>query len=119
MTSWYDAISQAADRKSLAALVNDYLAMWSPEEMGRLPADCRPDRIRGVEDIGYWRQTLSNSYCSGAVHHEESGTLSRLIGFLTAAAERLAILDADDGIDLDASGLHAVAAANDTNAQGD
>ena len=119
MTSWHDAISHAPDRKALAALVNDYLAMWSPAEMARLPANCRPDRIRGVEDIAYWRQILSDRYCSGAVHDQDSGTLSRLIGFLNAAAERLGELDGHDGIEIDDSGARAPSRRDDNQAQGD
>jgi hypothetical protein len=119
LTSWNSAITRAGDRKSLAALVNDYLATWSPAELARLPAQCRPDRIRGVEDIGYWRQVLSDSYCSGGVHEAASDILSRLIGFLTSAAERLAELDAEDGIDASGDSQHAMAAARDNQAQGD
>lgn len=119
MTSWHNAISQAADRKSLAALVNDYIAMWSPKELARLPAECRPGRIRGPEDIGYWRQVLSDSYCSGVVHEAAGDTLSRLLGFLATAADRLAELDAQDGIETGGSGPANAVRAPDTNAQGD
>jgi hypothetical protein len=93
LTSWNQSIHNAPDQKALAALVNDYLAMWSPHEMERVPVECRPDRIRGIEDIEYWRGRLSNSYCSGAVHDDASAPISRLIAFFTAAAERLAVLD--------------------------
>ena len=96
MSSWHHAIAHAADRKALAALVNDYLAMWSPMEMALIPADCRPGRIRGIEDISYWRGRLSDTYLSGGVHREDSGALARLIAFFSAAADRVAELGHDD-----------------------
>ena len=119
MTSWTRAVSRATDRKALTALVNEYLATWSPAELARLPAACRPDRIRGVEDIDYWRQVLSDSYISGGVHDAASDTLSRLIGFLTTAAERLVELDAQDGIETGGLGPPPNPRAKDTQAQGD
>ena len=119
MSSWHHAIAHAADRKALAALVNDYLAMWSPMELARVPADCRPDRIRGVEDIEYWRERLSDTYLSGGVHREDSGALSRLIAFFSAAADRVAELAHVDPIEAtDAEPRHAPGAP-DNQPQGD
>lgn len=99
MSSWHHAIARAADRKSLTTLVNDYLAMWSPAEMARLPADCRPHRIRGIEDIEYWRQLLSDAYIGGAVHGGASETFQRIIAFFTMAADRVRQLGIEDPIE--------------------
>jgi hypothetical protein len=96
LSSWHHAIAHAADRHALAALVNDYLAMWSPMEMALVPPDCRPDRIRGVEDIQFWRERLSEAYLSGGVHRDEGGALSRLIAFFSAAADRVGELSRED-----------------------
>ena len=119
MSSWHHAIAHAADRKALAALVNDYLAMWSPMEMARVPAACRPDRIRGIEDISYWRERLSDTYLSGGVHREDSGALSRLIAFFSAAADRVAELGHEDPIEEAEPNGWIVAGGPDAQAQGD
>lgn len=119
MSSWHHAIAHAADRKALAALVNDYLAMWSPMEMALVPADCRPDRIRGVEDIEYWRERLSDTYLSGGVHNEGSGALSRLIAFFSAAADRVAELGREDPIDAPETGSQVFVDGRGKLAQGD
>lgn len=118
MSSWHHAIAHAADRKSLAALVNDYLAMWSPMEMARVPAGCRPDRIRGIEDIEYWRERLSDTYLSGGVHREDAGALSRLIAFFSAAADRVAELGCDDAVESPGPGGSRLASP-DTQTQGE
>ena len=99
MSSWHHAIAHAPDRKALAALVNDYLAMWSPMELALIPADSRPDRIRGIEDIEYWRERLSDTYLSGGVHREDGGALARLIAFFSAAADRVAAIGREDPVE--------------------
>ena len=119
MNSWHHAIAHAADRKALAALVNDYLAMWSPMEMALIPADCRPDRIRGIEDIDYWRERLSDTYLSGGVHREDGGALSRLIAFFSTAADRVAELKSDDPIEQPEMGGHLLMGSTDSQPQGD
>ena len=119
MSSWHHAIAHAADRKALAALVNDYLAMWSPMELALIPAESRPDRIRGVEDIEYWRERLSDTYLSGGVHREDGGALSRLIAFFSAAADRVAELERDDPIEESEGGGRIVIGGRGSQPQGD
>ncbi len=96
MTSWNHAIEGAATRKALTALVNEYLASWTPAEISHLPEACRPTRMQGLEDILYWDGVLAEAYCAGAVHGPDNETYGRILAFIADAAERaraVALLD--------------------------
>ena len=99
VTSWNRALERAASRSALTALVNEYLATWTPAEISHLPEPCRPGRMHGVEDILYWDGVLAEAYCAGAVHGPDNETYGRILAFIAAAAERTRALDLQDPIE--------------------
>jgi hypothetical protein len=46
LEDWRNLIRDSASEDELVSLVRDHLARWTPDEIGRLPEDCRPGRIR-------------------------------------------------------------------------
>jgi hypothetical protein len=44
-------LREAASELDVVRLTRDFLAEWRPEELARVPAACRPAKIRDAEDI--------------------------------------------------------------------
>jgi hypothetical protein len=93
---WRSVIRSAATEGELVAITRDYLACWSPEEIARLPAECRPGRVRDGQDIGQWAFELTSRHLAGGLAPESEPVLLRIMLFATEAAERLARLKATE-----------------------
>jgi hypothetical protein len=92
---WRNLIRAASQEEEVIELVRDHIALWSPEEIARLPEDCRPPRIRDAEDISRWAFELATSHCAQKVHSDDEVLLDRLLEFVTHAAVRLSELKAE------------------------
>lgn len=88
VVGWQHAIREVTSCSELASLTNDFLASWTPQEIGRLPLACRPRRMRGVEDIHYWRALIEDSYCSGAALGDEHQAYIAMLAFFSSASRR-------------------------------
>src|SRR5204862_5743981 len=89
---WRHLIRHAGSEEDIVQLVRDHLAMWSPEEIARLPIDCRPARVSDGDDVSRWAYTLALTHCSGAVSEADEPLVDRMLEFVTQAAVRLAAL---------------------------
>ena len=87
---WRNLIRASAQEDEVLTLVRDHMARWSPEEIGRLPLDCRPRRIRDAEDVSQYAYQLASNHCAGTAQDE--GLLERMLEFVTQAALRLSEL---------------------------
>ena len=88
MKAWHKQILEARSWQDLLQVTRDYIASFGPEEWATLPAHCRPDRIKGVDDLEYWRQCLADEYLRVASQPRGNDVLRAMLGFFTAAAER-------------------------------
>ena len=61
-TQWERRVDEVVSVEDVVAVTRDYLASFSPEYLGRLPADCRPGRIKGEDDIAYWSCKLAQNH---------------------------------------------------------
>ena len=93
---WRNLILQAAHQDEVLALVRDHMALWAPDEIARLPEDCRPGRIRDAEDISRWAFNLASTHCAQHLSAEDEPFLDRMLEFVTQAAIRLSALQASD-----------------------
>jgi hypothetical protein len=89
---WRNLIREAVHEDEVLELVRDHMARWTPVEIGRLPEDCRPGRIRDAHDISQWAFNLASNHCAGSVSREDEHLLDRMLEFVTQAAVRLAEL---------------------------
>jgi hypothetical protein len=91
---WPNVLDGARSEQDVVNIVREYMATWGPEELGRLPAACRPGKIHDAEDIS------DLAYCLASAHLAFTGDLAdrllleRLMGFFTHAGARLAVLQA-------------------------
>jgi hypothetical protein len=49
-TGWLRRIDVALSNDDVLKIARDYLATWPPEELARLPEDCRADHLSAMED---------------------------------------------------------------------
>jgi hypothetical protein len=92
MLSLFQQLDAARDPAEVVSVMRDYMATWTPEEMGRLPHACRPGRIRVAEDIEELHASAVDAYRSTRASGEELKALQLLTSFLVRASMRLAQL---------------------------
>lgn len=88
MNEWHQRIAHTDSIDRLLELARVYLATWSPESLGKVPEDCRPSRVKGVDDIFFWRDRLVDVYCGGAVKDDSDSLIRDLLGFFAEAGDR-------------------------------
>lgn len=91
---WSDLTQRSTSEEELVQVMRDYVATWSPEELARLPIECRPGRIRDGEDIAQWAFELASSHCANTCKAEDEPILAKMLVFVTQASMRLAQLKA-------------------------
>ena len=89
---WRNLLRASTQEDEVLMLVRDHMALWAPEEIARLPEDCRPGRIRDADDISRWAFELATTHCAQAVLPEDEPFLDRMLEFVTQAAIRLSEL---------------------------
>ena len=92
---WRNLILSSSQEEEVIGLVRDYLARWSPEEIARLPVECRPRRLRDAEDISRWAFDLASSHCAQSGKGSDNPMLERMLEFVTQAAIRISELNAE------------------------
>ena len=92
---WRNLMREAAHEQEVVGLVRDHLARWTPEEIARLPEDCRPPRIRDAEDVSRWAFELASTHCAQNMSEADEPLLDRMLEFVTQAAMRLSALNAE------------------------
>jgi hypothetical protein len=95
MGSWFQQLDAAANASDVVSIARDYLATWSPTELGRLPRDCRPGRMRDPSDIEELHACTVDAYRSTRATGEELTALQLLTSFLVRASQRIAQLRAE------------------------
>ena len=88
MRAWQQQIRDARTWQDLLQVTRSYIASFEPQEWATLPDNCRPDRIKGVDDLEYWRQCLADEYLRVASQPRGNDVLRAMLAFFTAAAER-------------------------------
>jgi hypothetical protein len=91
---WRNLIRGSTHEDEVIDLVRAHMARWSPEEMARLPEDCRPPRIRDAEDLSRWAFALASTHCSQRLPEADEALLDGMLEFVTHAAVRLSELKA-------------------------
>ena len=92
MTSWIGQIENAHCVADVVAIVRDYIALWSPEEIAALPPSVRPGRVRDESDVADLHERLVEAYRTTRASGDALATLQRLTGFLARASIRVAEL---------------------------
>ena len=92
MISWLHQLERATTLDEVVAIARDYLATWTPEEIARLPRDCRPGRLREPEDVEELHSCAVDAYRTTRASGDELTTLQLLTSFIVRASQRIASL---------------------------
>ena len=92
MASWFQLLDNAGDSAEVVAIVRDYFATWTPQEIARLPLHSRPQRIRAAEDVEELHANAVEAYRTTRASGDELTALQLMTGMLARASVRLAQL---------------------------
>lgn len=95
MKIWHQRIVEARTWKELLDAAREYLASLSPHEWASIPRNCRPDRIKGIDDLEFWHRRLAEEYLEVAATSQATDMHRAMLAFFTAAAERAGELYGD------------------------
>jgi len=91
---WLHLIDDASSEAQVVVTARDYLAMWTPYEMSRIPEACRPGKVSGAEDISDLAFRLTNGHLDFAGRFNDRLLFERIMSFFVHANARLALLRA-------------------------
>ena len=91
---WLFTVNAAQSEKEVISAARDYLATWTPLEISRLPADCRPERILDAESISDYAYRLSRAHLEFHGALTDRLLLERLMSFFGHAAARISAIKA-------------------------
>src|SRR5688572_26885439 len=96
MSSWFQHIDAAKTPFEVVNIARDYLATWTPDELARLPVQCRPGRIRDEQDIDQLHGRLVEEYGRSRLSGEALAALQRMTSFIVRASVRIAQLQGEE-----------------------
>ena len=97
MTTWFAQIDRAKSIPETLSVARDYVASLTPQDLGMLPAQCRPGRLRDEVDIEALHACLVESYRESRATGQELETLQRLTSFVVRLSIRLSELGPSSG----------------------
>ncbi|MGE5615917.1 MAG: hypothetical protein ACM3X5_03295 [Bacillota bacterium] len=89
---WLYALDGARSEKDLVMVVREFLATWTPHDLQRLPASCRPPRLVDSDDVGAYAVELSQYRFDALTDPEDRRLLERMKSFFAHATSRAAII---------------------------
>ena len=89
MLSWFHQLDRASSVADVLRVAREYLATWDPEELGHLPRDCRPGRLKTSEDLEALHACLVDEYRRTRLEGEALSALQRMTSFVVRASVRL------------------------------
>ena len=85
-----DRFRATASESDVVGLVREYVGEWLPEEIGSLPADCRPGKIRDAEDLSTLAYNLVQACVSFDLDPADLAFVEEMDAFVGQACRRMA-----------------------------
>jgi hypothetical protein len=98
MSTWHRQIDEAKTVGEVVSITRDFLATITPKELGRLPANCRPGKIRDESDIADLHARLAEEYGTTRASGDELTTLQMITAFMVRSSVRIAELGGDTSV---------------------
>jgi hypothetical protein len=87
--AWYRRVDNAKSPLEVVAILRDYVATWTPEDIGRLPEACRPARLRDEQDVELLHARLVEAYRETRESGENLTALQEMTGMVVRASIRI------------------------------
>jgi hypothetical protein len=85
-----DRLRTSASENDVVELTRDYVGEWLPEEIGRLPAHCRPGKLRDAEDLSTLAYNLTQACVSFELNPRDVVLVEEMDAFVGQACRRIA-----------------------------
>lgn len=95
--TWQGRVDAADEEREIVSIAREFLAQFTPEEIHRLPAECRPGKLMDANDVTTYAFELVRHDCGG--DPEAAALVHKLAGFFSAASIRLSQLLGEQGDD--------------------
>jgi hypothetical protein len=96
MLQWFRQIDDARSTSEVVAVARDYFATWSVTDLARLPAPCRPGRMKGERDLEELHLCVVEEFRRSEATGDSLAALQRLTSFVVRASVRCAQLREDE-----------------------
>ncbi|HUP97290.1 MAG TPA: hypothetical protein VM073_05085 [Usitatibacter sp.] len=90
-TKWMARLTHAKSPAQVLELVNQYVATRDPQTLAAVPAECRPARMSGPEEVTACAYRLSGYHG----HDDINRVVQRLSAFFSHASFKLSELERD------------------------
>jgi hypothetical protein len=87
---WQGRLDDATSREDVVGVARDFLALVTPEEVARMPVDCRPGKLVDGEDVANYAVVLARRACDPDCFEDHN--LQRIAAFFGDALARLSQL---------------------------
>lgn len=87
---WQGRLAAATSREAVVDVARDFLALVGPEEVARMPVDCRPVKLVDGEDVANYAVALARRSCDSDCFNDHD--LQRIAAFFGDALGRLSQL---------------------------
>ena len=85
-----DRLRAATSESDVVELVREYMGDWLPEEIGRLPVDCRPGKLRDAEDLSTLAYNLTQASVLLDLEARDLAFVDEMDAFVSHACCRVA-----------------------------
>jgi hypothetical protein len=86
---WSALLHSSRTIDDLLSIVRCYVDAWSPEDLARLPEDCRPVHMQYGDDVAFHAFRLVRAQCAGG---DSNHALNQMAAFFAVASQRLSFL---------------------------
>ena len=100
--TWHRQLEACDEVDQILAVTREFLATFGPEHLARLPADCRPGRIKGEDDIAYWSCKLAQLHHKDPAVRVDADLLQEMLNFFLHGWVRLSQLQREQLPTMDA-----------------
>ncbi len=91
-----EKLRHASSEDEVVEIVREYMRDWLPEEIGHLPQDCRPRKVRDGEDLNLWAWDLARACVSFDVDPERLPLVEEMDAFIGQSCRRVAEIRRDE-----------------------
>src|SRR5258708_38866133 len=86
---WHRQLEGSETVKGIVSTLQDYLATLTPEDLARLPENCRAVRVKGDDDLEYWTYKLSRDHPAHTGTWVDSALLQEVFNHFLHASVRV------------------------------
>ena len=86
---WHRQLEGSETVERIVATLKDYLDTLTPEDLARLPENCRAVRIKGDDDLEYWTYKLSRHHPAHTGAWVDSALLQEVFNHFLHASARV------------------------------